>query len=80
MKEKRSFRRALITGIAGSGGSYLAEYMVQNHPEVEVSGIARWHSTSLENLSAIRDKVKIYEIVPQSPADEPLPQTLEIFL
>lgn len=61
MKEKRSFRRALITGIAGSGGSYLAEYMVQNHPEVEVSGIARWHSTSLENLSAIRDKVKIYE-------------------
>ena len=27
-------KRALITGITGSGGSYLAEYIVQNHPGV----------------------------------------------
>ena len=61
MKEKRNFRRVLITGIAGSGGSYLAEYLIQHHPEVEVYGIARWHSTTLENLASIRDKVKVRE-------------------
>ena len=61
MKERRVFRRVLITGISGSGGSYLAEYLVHRHPEVEVYGLARWHSTALENLAAIRDKVTIYE-------------------
>ena len=61
MKEKRTFRRVLITGIAGSGGSYLAESIVQHHPEVEVFGLARWHSTTLENLALIRDKIKVHE-------------------
>ena len=56
------FKSALITGITGSGGSYLAEYIVQNHPQVSVHGIGRWHSTStLDNLSAIRSDVKIHE-------------------
>jgi GDP-mannose 4,6-dehydratase len=32
--------------VAGSGGSYLAEYILQHHPEVEVHGIARWHSAA----------------------------------
>lgn len=36
----------LITGIAGSAGSYLADYITQNHPEIKLHGIARWHSTS----------------------------------
>lgn len=55
-------RRVLITGITGSGGSYLAEYIVQNHPEVEVHGIARWHSTtSQENLREVRDRVHVHE-------------------
>lgn len=54
--------KVLITGCAGSGGSYLAEYLVNNHPEVEVHGIARWHSTtSLDNLKAIRNKIKVHE-------------------
>ena len=26
----RSFKKCLITGIAGSGGSYLAEYILKN--------------------------------------------------
>lgn len=57
MKEK-----VLITGISGSGGSYLAEYLVKEHPEVEVHGIARWHSTtSLRNIENIKNKVNIYE-------------------
>ena len=32
----RKFERALITGGDGSGGSYMAEYIVQNYPETEV--------------------------------------------
>jgi len=39
-------RRVLITGVAGSGGSYLAEYILSHHPDVDVHGIARWHSAS----------------------------------
>ncbi|MBR9705307.1 GDP-mannose 4,6-dehydratase [Candidatus Pacearchaeota archaeon] len=55
-------KKVLITGISGSGGSYLAEYLVNNHPELEVRGITRWHSTtSQNNLSDIQDKVKIFE-------------------
>ncbi len=55
-------KRTLITGITGSGGSYLAEFIVQNHPTVEVHGIGRWHSTgTADNLSAIRSRVTVHE-------------------
>lgn len=53
-------RRVLITGIAGSGGSYLAEHIVRGHPEVEVHGIARWRS-SRANLAAVLDRVTVHE-------------------
>ncbi len=62
MSNGRVFRRALITGIAGSGGSYLAEYLVGAHPEVEVHGLARWHSTTTDdNLSSIRGRITVHE-------------------
>jgi len=62
MIEKRIFKRALITGISGSGGSYLAEHILNNHKEVEVHGIARWHSTTTSNnLENISNDVKIHE-------------------
>lgn len=55
-------KRVLITGITGSGGSYLAEYIDQNHPEVAIHGIARWHSTTAsDNLSHIKDRVIVHE-------------------
>lgn len=55
-------RKVLITGIAGSGGSYLAEHIVQNHPEVEVHGIARWRSPgNAGNLQGIISKVRLHE-------------------
>jgi len=55
-------RRALITGITGSGGSYLAEYIADKHPEVEIHGLARWHSTTAsDNLSRIKDRVEVHE-------------------
>src|ERR1700685_1993998 len=61
-KTNVTIKRALITGITGSGGSYLAEYIVQNHPDVEVHGIGRWHSTSsADNLSEIRSRITVHE-------------------
>ena len=54
-------KRALITGIAGSGGSYLAEYLL-NNTDLEVHGISRWHSTtSNSNLKGFSHKIKMHE-------------------
>lgn len=54
-------RRALITGIAGSGGSYLAEHLV-DRAEAEVHGISRWHSTTTaRNLREVAGRVVLHE-------------------
>ncbi len=55
-----TIRRVLITGIAGSGGSYLAEYLLRHHPEVEVHGITRWHTTG-RHRDLFGEKVTLYE-------------------
>src|SRR5262245_4379396 len=62
MAAARKFEKVLITGIGGSGGSYLAEHAVEHHPEVEVHGIARWHSTTQGNLKSIAARVKVHEV------------------
>ena len=63
MSAPPTLRRVLITGIAGSGGSYLAEHIINNFPGVEVYGFSRWHSTSVgDNLRAVRHRVKVYEV------------------
>ncbi|MDD5688023.1 MAG: GDP-mannose 4,6-dehydratase [Elusimicrobia bacterium] len=60
--KKRTIKKALITGISGSGGSYLADYIVENHPEVELHGISRWHSTtSNKNLNNSINKIILHE-------------------
>lgn len=61
MNKKPNIKKVLITGISGSGGSYLAEYIIFNHPKVEVHGISRWHSSTVDNLEKIHDKVTIHE-------------------
>jgi GDP-4-dehydro-6-deoxy-D-mannose reductase len=58
----RQFDKVLITGIGGSGGSYLAEHIVEHHPDVEVHGLARWHSTTQGNLKAIAGRVAVHEV------------------
>jgi GDP-4-dehydro-6-deoxy-D-mannose reductase len=59
---KRSFRKALITGVTGSGGSYLAEQLVASSAVQEVHGVSRWHSTSSQkNLKSVADKVVVHE-------------------
>lgn len=61
MNKSRDIKTVLITGISGSGGSYLAEYIVNNHPKVEVHGISRWHSTTVDNLSLIQKRITVHE-------------------
>lgn len=51
--------RVLITGITGFVGSHLAEYILENHPDVEVAGFLRWRSPR-SNIAAVADKVKLY--------------------
>ena len=55
-------KSALITGIGGSGGSYLAEYIVEHHPDVKVHGFARWHSSTQDNLHALRGRITVHEV------------------
>ena len=62
MGNVQKVNKVLITGVSGSSGSYLAEYIVNYHPEVEVHGISRWHSTAtMDNLNEIRDNVIVHE-------------------
>ena len=52
----------LITGITGSGASYLAEHLAATYPEAKIHGITRWHSTTApNNLSGIMDRVQLHE-------------------
>lgn len=54
--------RILITGISGSGASYLAEHLAKVYPKAEIHGVTRWHSTSTpKNLEAIKDRVTLHE-------------------
>lgn len=48
--------RVLITGITGFAGSHLAEYILAEHPGVEVYGLVRWRSR-MDNIQGILDKI-----------------------
>ena len=52
--------RALITGITGFAGSHLAEYLLAEHPDVEVYGTFRWRSR-MENVEHLDDQIKLVE-------------------
>lgn len=55
-------KSVVITGGAGSGGSYLCDYILENHPEYEIWIPRRWHSDSANrNLAHIKDKVNVRE-------------------
>ena len=61
MKDSRSFKSALITGIGGSGGSYLADYIAEHQPQVDLHGLARWHTNAVNNLSGAGKKAIVHE-------------------
>jgi len=63
MKTKeRVMKKVVITGVTGSGGSYLADHIALNHPAVRIHGMSRWHSTaSGKNLAGPASKVVMHE-------------------
>ncbi len=52
--------KVLITGITGFAGSHLADYILENHQDVEVFGIVRWRSR-MDNILHIQDRIKSVE-------------------
>jgi GDP-4-dehydro-6-deoxy-D-mannose reductase len=50
----------LITGITGFAGSHLADYILDNHPDVQVFGMIRWRSR-MENILHIEDRLHLIE-------------------
>ena len=48
----RKFKKCLITGITGSGGSYLAEYILLKDKNIKIFGIYR----SLGNKNLLKNK------------------------
>jgi GDPmannose 4,6-dehydratase/GDP-4-dehydro-6-deoxy-D-mannose reductase len=51
--------KVLITGITGMVGSHLAEYILSQHPDVEIYGILRWRSP-LDNIKHISDRIQLH--------------------
>ena len=57
--EGRTFRRVLITGVTGFVGSHLADYILAEHPGVELVGIERWRSPK-DNIRHITEGLELY--------------------
>ena len=52
--------RVLITGITGFAGSHLADYILANHPDVDVFGTIRWRSRR-ENIHHMEERIGLRE-------------------
>lgn len=55
-----TIKTILITGIAGSGGSYLSEYFVRHQPDIAVHGIAH-PRTPRQNLEFVKDQIQVHD-------------------
>jgi len=55
--EKQLIDSVLITGITGFAGSHLAEYIIENHPHVQIYGTKRYRSHTDNITEEVRDKV-----------------------
>lgn len=62
ISKARLLKKVLITGIAGSGGSFLVDYLLKYHPRIAIHGFCRWHSTDTnKNLKETVNKVTLHE-------------------
>jgi len=52
--------KVLITGITGFAGSHLAEYLLAEHPEVEIWGTYRWRSR-MDNIEHLSQTLRLVE-------------------
>lgn len=53
-------KRALITGITGMAGSHLADFLLEEHPEVGVFGTKRWRSR-MDNIAHAADRINLID-------------------
>lgn len=53
-----NIKKVLITGITGFVGSHLADYILAEHPDVQILGLARWRSPK-DNIKHILDKITL---------------------
>ena len=58
----RVFKRCLITGIAGSGGSYLAEHILKRSPTTKIFGFRRSIGYSTYLKKKYNSKISITKI------------------
>ena len=57
----RKFKKCLITGVTGSGGSYLAEYILQKDKYIKIYGFYR-SPGYLEFLKKKHKRIKFYKV------------------
>ena len=57
MGDEPSMKKALITGLSGQDGSYLAEYLLELG--YSVYGLVRRESSTMRWLQNVQDKVEI---------------------
>ena len=53
MSQSRKFKRCFITGITGSAGSFLAEYILKKDPKVKIFGTFR-NKNKLKYINKIK--------------------------
>ena len=58
MDKNNKINKVLITGITGFVGSHLADYILENFPEVIILGLARWRSPT-DNIRHILNKISL---------------------
>jgi len=59
--------KVFITGITGFVGSHLADYLIKEHPNVEIHGSIRWRS-DLSNIMHIHDKITLHDFELRDPS------------
>ena len=58
----RKFNKCLITGITGSGGSYLAEHIIKKNNKVKIIGTYRSKGYKNLLLKKYSNKIKLYKV------------------
>lgn len=59
--------RVLITGVTGFAGSHLADYLLDEHPDVEIFGTYRWRSR-MDNIEHLGAKLELLECELRDPS------------
>ena len=58
VENEMKIKKVLITGITGFVGSHLADYILAEHPDVQITGLVRWRSPK-DNIRGILNKVTL---------------------